>query len=112
MMAIADVVVAVLLLASGIVVLISAVGLLRLPDFFVRMHAPALAYTLGSWSTTLATIIHFSAQEGVLSLHAWLVILLLCITTPITTLLLARAALFRSRNEGLDVPPPLTGDRP
>ena len=108
MMAIADAVVAVLLLASGVTVLVAALGLLRLPDFFLRMHAPALASTLGAWLVTLATVIHFTAHDGVLSLHAWLVIVLLSITAPVTTVLLARAALFRSRGAGEDVPPPLT----
>ncbi|HVE53096.1 MAG TPA: monovalent cation/H(+) antiporter subunit G, partial [Ramlibacter sp.] len=80
----------------------------RLPDFFLRMHPPALAYTLGSWLVTLATVIHFTAHEGVLSLHAWLIIVLLSITAPVTTVLLARAALFRGRANGQrDLPPPL-----
>jgi multicomponent K+:H+ antiporter subunit G len=97
---VADAIVAVLLLVSGIVVLVSAIGLLRLPDFFIRMHAPALAYTVGAWTATPATIINFSAHEGVLSLYAWLVIVLLSITAPVTTVFLARAA-------GEDAPPPL-----
>jgi multicomponent K+:H+ antiporter subunit G len=105
-----DALVAVLLLVSGMVVLISAIGLLRLPDFFVRMHAPSLAYTLGTWSATLATIIHFSAHEGVLSLYAWLIIILLSITAPVTTVFLARAAIFRRRAAGEDAPPPLVAE--
>ncbi|AKJ30067.1 Na+/H+ antiporter subunit G [Caldimonas brevitalea] len=105
----ADVVVAVLLLVSGIAVVVAALGLVRLPDFFVRMHAPALAYTLGSWSVAVATIVHFSAHEGVLSLHAWLIAILLAITAPVTTVLLARAAVFRHRQAKEEVPPPLTG---
>jgi multicomponent K+:H+ antiporter subunit G len=106
---VADAFVAVLLLASGIAVLVAGIGLVRLRDFFIRMHAPAVAYTLGSWSAALATSIHFTVHEDVLSLHAWLVIVLLAITSPVTTVLLARAALFRSRNAGDDVPPPLAG---
>lgn len=104
-----DVVVAALLLASGAVVLAAALGLWRLPDFFQRMHAPALAYTLASWSVTLASIVHFSVREGRLSLHVWLVIILLSITAPVTTVLLARAALFRCRQAGDAVPGPLRG---
>ena len=38
-----DFVVGLLLLASGAVVLAAGIGLWRLPDFFARMHAPALA---------------------------------------------------------------------
>lgn len=103
----AEIVVAVLLLCSAVVVLVAALGLRRLPDFFLRMHAPALASTLAAWIVTLASIIHFSTRGGGLSLHVWLVIIVLSITTPVTTLVLARAALFRRRQAGDALPPPL-----
>ena len=102
-----DLLVAALLLASGVLVLVAAIGLTRLPDFFQRLHAPAVAYALGSWLVTLASIIHFSMLEARLSLHVWLIILLVSVTAPVTTLLLARAALFRRRHAGDDLPPPL-----
>ena len=92
--------VALLLVLSGIFVLISAIGFLRLPDFFLRMHPPALAYTFGSWCVTLAGIIYFSALEARLVLHPWLIIIVLSVTVPVTTLLLARVALFRRRAAG------------
>lgn len=101
--------VAALVAASGVFVLISALGFLRLPDFFVRMHPPALAYTFGSWCVTLAGILYFSMLESELRLHPWLIIILLSITVPVTTVLLARVALFRRRVAGAaDTPPPLT----
>ncbi len=107
MPALAEIVVAVLLVGSGIVVLVAALGLWRLPDFFLRMHAPALASTLAAWVVTLASIVHFSARGGGLSLHVWLIIIVLSITAPVTTVVLARAALFRRRLAGDDVPAPL-----
>ena len=104
-----EAVVALLLVLSGIFVVISAIGFARLPDFFLRMHPPALAYTFGSWCVTLAGIIYFSALEARLVLHPWLIIIVLSITVPVTTLLLARVALFRRRAAGApDTPPPLT----
>jgi len=102
-----DIVVAALLLCSGCVVVLAAVGLWRLPDFFARMHAPALASSLGAWIVTLAFIIHFSVREGTLVLHAWLIIIVLSITAPVTTIVLARAGLFRQRRGGVALPPPL-----
>jgi len=102
-------IVAVLLVMSGVFVVISAVGFLRLQDFFVRMHPPALAYTFGSWCVTLAAIVYFSVLESRLVLHPWLVAIMLSITVPVTTLLLARVALFRRRTAGVaDTPPSLT----
>ena len=102
-----EIIVALLLLLSGAVVLIAAMGLWRLPDFFTRMHAPALASSLASWIVTLASIVHFSARAGELQLHVWLIIIVLSITAPVTTVVLARAALFRRRHAGDDLPPPL-----
>ena len=107
MPALAEIVVAVLLLGSGIVVLVAALGLWRLPDFFLRMHAPSLASTLAAWIVTLASIVHFSVREGGLALHVWLIVIVLSITTPITTIVLARAALFRRRQAGDALPAPL-----
>jgi len=105
-----EVAVGLLLVGSGVVVLVAALGLLRLPDFFLRMHAPALASTLAAWVVTLASILHFSSRGGGLALHSWLIIIVLSITAPVTTIVLARAALFRRRQAGDALPPPLDGE--
>jgi multicomponent K+:H+ antiporter subunit G len=103
----AEIAIAALLLLSGALVLLAAMGLWRLPDFFARMHAPALASTLAAWSVTLASIVYFSVREGTLVLHVWLIIIVLAITAPVTTMVLARAGLFRQRRAGVDLPEPL-----
>jgi len=103
-----EAVVALLLVASGLFVVIAAVGFLRLPGFFLRMHPPALTYTVGSWCVALAGALYFSVLEGRLALHPLLIPVFLAITVPVTTLLLARVALFRRRLAGkADTPPPL-----
>ncbi len=102
-----DVLIAALLVASGLLSLIGAIGLLRLRNFFQRMHPTALANTLGAWCLALAAVIHFSMLEWRVALQPWLLVVLLAITTPVTTSLLARAALFRSRQGREPVPPPL-----
>jgi len=93
-----ETVVAALLVASGALVVAAALGLARLPDFFQRLHASALANTLATWAVVLASVLDFSALEARASLHVWLIAVLLAITAPVTTLLLARAALFRRRH--------------
>lgn len=104
---IADAVVSVLLLLSAFATLAAALGLWRLPDFFLRMHAPSIAYTLASWAVTLASIVHFTASGTRLSLHVWVIIILLAMAAPVTTLLLSRSGLFRGRQAGEPLPPPL-----
>ena len=104
----AEVLIAALLVMSGMFVLCSAVGFLRLREFFLRMHPPALAYTLGSWCIAGASVLYFSLLEGRLALHPLLVPILLALTVPVTTVLLARASLFRQRAAGdTETPPPL-----
>ena len=105
----AEALVGVLLVASGIAWIGAAVGLVRVPTFFMRMHPPALACTFGAWAVALASIAWFSALESRPVLHAWVIPVLMAITVPVTTSLLARAALFRKRRAGMDVPPPLGG---
>ena len=103
-----EIIVAALLLASGVLTLAAAWGLVRLKHFFQRMHPPALAYVGASWSVTLASILYFSAQQQGPQLRVWLIIILLSITVPVTTVLLSRAALFRGRQSGRgDLPPAL-----
>ena len=91
--------VAVLLLISAALALASAWGLARLGDFFSRMHVPALTATLGVWCVSVAAVLYFSALEGRLELRYWVIALLMSITVPITTVLLARAGLFRMRQQ-------------
>lgn len=107
-----DVAVAVLLALAGLLSVVAALGLVRLRNFFQRMHPPALANTCGTWAVALASVVFFSALDGKLTLHAWLIPVLLSITAPVTTVLLARAALFRGRQRGDAVPPPLPGTGP
>jgi multicomponent K+:H+ antiporter subunit G len=102
--------VALLLLAGGVLALTGAIGLLRFGDFFQRMHPPALAATLSAACVTLASIVHFSVLEQQLALYPLLINALLAITTPVTTVLLARAALSRGREAATGVPPPLAAD--
>jgi multicomponent K+:H+ antiporter subunit G len=103
-----EVLVATLLVASGLVVFCAGLGLWRLPGFFLRMHAPALASTLAAWLVSFASIVHFSTRAGDLRLHVWLIIIVLSITAPVTTMVLARAALFRRRQAGDPLPPPMS----
>lgn len=100
----AEILVAFFALGGGIISLLGASGLVRLPTFFSRLHAPALITTAGIWCLMLATITYFSVQTGKPALNILLLGLFIAITAPVTTILLMRAALFRARQRGEDVP--------
>lgn len=80
--------------------LIGTIGLVRLGSFYDRIHAPTLGATLGTGAILLASMIYFSALESRPVLHEVLIAVFLTVTTPITLILLARAALYRDRSEG------------
>ena len=87
---------------------IGSFGLVRLPTFFRRIHAPTLGATVGVWCTMIATSVYFSVQGASLFLHAVLIAIFVALTAPVTTIFLMRAALFRERMNELrahKVPP-------
>ena len=85
-----------LLIAAGLLSAIGALGFLRLPDFFMRMHPPAMGSTLGAGCVLLASILVSSAAAGRPVVHALVITLFIVITAPVTAMLLARAAVYRS----------------
>lgn len=106
----AEIVTAVFVVVGAAFAAIGSFGLVRLPTFFRRIHAPTIGATLGVWCMTIATIVYFSVQGGNLFLHALLIAVFVALTAPVTTIFLMRAALFRERQKGGDVPPASKGD--
>jgi multicomponent K+:H+ antiporter subunit G len=101
----AEIVTAVLVVLGAAFAAIGSFGLVRLPTFFRRIHAPTIGATAGVWCIVLATIVFFSALDGELFLHAILISLFIALTAPITTIFLMRVALFRERQKkGTKVP--------
>lgn len=88
-----------LLIGSGLA-LIGAIGFLRLPTFYERIHAPTLGTSWGIGGVMLASMIFFTVSSGRLVFHEILIGIFVTVTTPITFMLLARAALHRDRAEG------------
>lgn len=102
-----EIIVAALLLAGAAIAFLGALGLLRLKSFFERVHAPAIIATLGCWCIMHAALIYLWASHA-LGLHVLLIALFVAITVPITSIFLMRAALFRARRLGEQVPPSLS----
>lgn len=94
-----------LLVGSGLT-LIGTIGLLRLKNFYQRLHAPTLGTTLGAGGILIASIIFSLLTETRPVLHELLIAIFVTVTTPVTMMLLGRASLFRDRTEKNDDVPP------
>jgi multicomponent K+:H+ antiporter subunit G len=91
---------ALLLVAGGLLALIGALGLLRMPDFYTRMHPPAMGSTLGAGSVLIASMLVSSALLGRPVIHEILIGVFVVLSAPITAMLLMRAAVARRRKRG------------
>lgn len=99
-----EILLSLLILIGAGFTLIGSLGLLRLRDFYSRLHAPTKATTLGVGSLLIASAVFFSHQDDGLSLHEVLVTLFLFITAPVGAHLMAKAAL-HLRLQSLAKPP-------
>jgi len=91
---------AILVLAGASLALIGSIGLLRMRSFYERVHTPTLGTSLGVACILLASMLVHSATGGRLVVHEVLILVFMIVTTPVTLMLLARAALYRDRSEG------------
>ena len=83
-------VVALLALAGAIFAFVGALGMVRLDTFFERVHPPTMGTTLGTGLVLAGSMLHFG------TLHEILIAVLMVVNTPVTYLLLGRAALRRA----------------
>ena len=81
---------AALLVAGAFFMLLAGLGMLRLPDLFMRLQAATKAATLGLGCMLLAVAIHF--QDLAVTTRALLVIAFVFITAPVAAHMIARAA--------------------
>ena len=100
----AALIVAFLVVAGAIFALIGSLGLVRMKTFYERVHPPTMGSSLGVALIALASILCFSVLRGQPSVHEVLIVIFVALTTPVTFMLLGRAALYRDRTEGADVP--------
>lgn len=77
---------------AAVFLLVGALGLVRLPDFYMRLHAPTKSSTLGVGGVLIASIL-IAASQGRLGLAELLITLFVFVTAPVSANLLAQAAL-------------------
>jgi multicomponent K+:H+ antiporter subunit G len=88
-----------LVLAGATVALVGSLGLLRLPTFFERVHAPTMGSTLGMALVLCGSLLHFGVLESRLVMHEMVIAAIVTLSTPVTYLLLGRAALQRTHGD-------------
>ncbi|MCC7464310.1 MAG: monovalent cation/H(+) antiporter subunit G [Gammaproteobacteria bacterium] len=84
-----------LLVLGGLLTLIGSLGLLRLRDFYARMHPPTMGTTLGAGSVLLASMITSSALLARPVIHEILITVFVVLSAPVAAMLLMRAAVVR-----------------
>ena len=89
-----------LLVAGGLFVIIGGVGLLRLPDFYTRIHAAGITDTLGSW--LILGGLCFQSESWLVTVKLLMLLFFMVATSPLASHAVAKAAYLR----GLD---PLQG---
>ena len=86
-----------LLIFGGLLVVIGSFGLLRMPNFYARMHPPTMGTTLGTGCVLIASMLVSSAVAGRPVLHELLITLFVVMTTPVSAITLMAAAITRTR---------------
>jgi multicomponent Na+:H+ antiporter subunit G len=93
-------VIVIVLLATGLFfVLVGAIGFIRLPDVFCRLHVTGVLDTLGAPLIMLATAVYVGFELDALKLV--LATIFLAVTSPLVGHLLARAALESGHRPGV-----------
>ena len=85
-----------MILLASIVALLSAIGMIRLPDVYTRSHAATKSATLSVLMCLVGAFIHFWLTDGYISIRLLLGIMFVFITAPVAGHLVCRAA-YRSR---------------
>ena len=85
-----EILVSIFLLAGGLLSLVAAAGVIRMPDLFTRMHAATKTGTVGVSAIVIGMMIHFGnitvTSRGVL------VIAFFLLTAPVAAHMIGRAA--------------------
>lgn len=91
----AALIVSLLLILGASIVLIGALGLVRLRTFYQRIHGPAITITLGTGSLLLASMLYFSVAKSRPVVHEVIITLFVLLTAPVVSMMIMRAAVYR-----------------
>jgi len=106
----AAVLVGLLLLLGGSIVMIGTLGLMRLPNFYQRIHGPAITITLGAGCILIASMIYFTVLNSRFVIHEIIITFFLLLSAPVVSMLLMRAAVYRDLRSGKEHSGVMSGD--
>ncbi|MGE8684411.1 MAG: Na+/H+ antiporter subunit G [Acinetobacter sp.] len=107
-----EILVSIFLIIGAFFMLVGGIGMVRLPDLFMRLHAPTKSSTLGLGSFLIAAII-YAAFQGRFGFAEVLITLFAFITAPVSANLIAQAAIhLRLRSMSGEVPEALNRPLP
>lgn len=101
---------ALLLLLAAFFLLVGSIGLMRLPDFYMRLHAPTKSSTLGVGSVLVASIL-LGFTQGRPGIAEMLITLFVFVTAPVSANLMAQAALHLKLHSKAPVPRDVVPER-
>ena len=76
---------ALLLILGGIITFTGALGLLRLPNFYQRIHGPAVFITVGTGCFLIASMLYFSGTMERPVVHELLITVFVLMTAPVVS---------------------------
>ena len=92
--------VALMLVLGGLISVIGAFGLLRLKQFYQRIHGPAITVTLGAGCILIASMLYFSALRSRLVVHELLITAFVLMSAPVVAMLIMRMSVYRDLRAG------------
>ncbi|CAM4320870.1 monovalent cation/H(+) antiporter subunit G [Jeotgalicoccus halotolerans] len=84
--------IALFLLAGAFFTLVAAIGVIRLPDTYTRLHAASKSSTLGVGMTLIGVFIYFAYYQAAFDTQLLLAVLFIFISAPVGAHLIARSA--------------------
>ena len=78
---------------GSVFLIIGAIGILRLPDFYSRIHPAGITDTMGAWLVLVGLM--FASESWLVTVKLVMLLLFLVITSPLASHALAKAAYLR-----------------
>jgi multicomponent Na+:H+ antiporter subunit G len=83
----------VLIAAGSLFLIVGGIGILRLPDFYSRIHPAGITDTMGAWLVLVGLML--ASESWMVTVKLAMLLVFLAITSPLATHALAKAAFMR-----------------